>query len=57
MCVLLPEREHLAPQRLSRAATEDVVEALRTTDLPGTGSSRPRAWGRAARTVAPRPGR
>ncbi|HSO03479.1 MAG TPA: hypothetical protein VLQ92_03280, partial [Candidatus Limnocylindrales bacterium] len=39
VCVLLPEREHLAPQRLSRAATEDVVEALRTTDLPGTGSS------------------
>ena len=32
--VLLPEREHLAPQHLSSAATRDVVEALSAADLP-----------------------
>ena len=57
MCVLLPEREHLAPQRLSRAATEDVVEALRTTDLPGTGSSRPAPPGGGSEDGPPRLGR
>jgi nucleoid-associated protein YgaU len=34
--VLLPEREHLAPQRLSRTATRDVIEALSAADLPET---------------------
>jgi hypothetical protein len=32
--VLLPEREHLAPQHLTSAATRDVVEALGAADLP-----------------------
>ncbi len=36
MAVLLPEREHLVPQHLSRMATRDIVEALRATDLPET---------------------
>jgi hypothetical protein len=32
--VLLPEREHLAPQHLSSASTRDVVEVLSAADLP-----------------------
>ena len=32
--LLLPEREHLAPQRLSWSATRDIVEALSAADLP-----------------------
>ena len=35
--VLLPEREHLTAQFLSRTATRDIVEALRATDLPAAG--------------------
>ncbi|HYN57040.1 MAG TPA: LysM peptidoglycan-binding domain-containing protein, partial [Motilibacterales bacterium] len=37
--VLLPEREQLTAQQLSGAANADVVEALRSTDLPGAGPS------------------
>ncbi len=39
MAVLLPEREHLVPQRLSRTATRDIVEALSAADLPETDAS------------------
>ena len=38
--VLLPEREHLTAQFLSRTATHNIVEALRTTDLPEAGPDR-----------------
>ena len=35
--VLLPEREHLTAQFLSRTATRDIVEALSAADLPEAG--------------------
>ena len=39
MAVLLPEREHLVPQHLSRTATRDIVEALSAADLPEADAS------------------
>jgi hypothetical protein len=38
--LLLPERERLTPQHLSAAATGDLVEVLRGTDLPDPGPVR-----------------
>ena len=44
MAVLLPEREHLAPQHLSRTATRDIVEALGATDLPEADPGQAGLW-------------
>lgn len=43
MSVLLPERESLTAQRLSPAATSDVIEALCASDLPEAVASRSHA--------------